>query len=181
VESRMANETTEPRLHLQIARIVASYLRRHRVAPADLPALIGSVRQALGSLGTPVASSEERIPAVPVRRSVRREYVVCLECGFRGRALRRHLRMAHGLPPQEYRARWKLSSDHPIIAPAYSELRSASAKQLGFGLRRTTRAEPPAVSPQVAAASGGEALDPAFVASLASIKRRRSRSAAPKP
>jgi predicted transcriptional regulator len=70
---------------------------------------------------------------VPVRRSVQPEYVVCLECGFRGLTLRRHLRVAHDLNPAAYYARWRLPADYPITAPAYSARRSAMAKKLGLG------------------------------------------------
>jgi predicted transcriptional regulator len=72
-------------------------------------------------------------PAVPIRRSVQPDYVVCLECGFRAVTLRRHLRVAHGLEPAAYRVRWKLATDHALTAPAYSERRSTMAKQLGLG------------------------------------------------
>jgi predicted transcriptional regulator len=74
-------------------------------------------------------------PAVPIRRSVQSDYVVCIECGFRGQILRRHLRLAHGLDPAAYRVRWKLPADHPIIAPAYSERRATMAKEMGLGRR----------------------------------------------
>jgi predicted transcriptional regulator len=73
------------------------------------------------------------VPAVSVRRSVQPDYVVCLECGYRARVLRRHLRVAHDLEVADYRTRWKLPADHPITAPAYSERRSTMAKQIGLG------------------------------------------------
>jgi predicted transcriptional regulator len=80
------------------------------------------------------------MPAVPIRRSVKPGYVVCLECGFRAQTLRRHLRMKHGFEPAAYRARWKLASDHPLTAPAYSAGRSAMAKQVGLGRNRAAGA-----------------------------------------
>ena len=80
---------------------------------------------------------------MPIRRSVQPDYVVCLECGFRALTLRRHLRMSHGLEPAAYRARWKLAPDHALTAPAYSERRSALAKELGLG-RKRAEAETPA-------------------------------------
>jgi predicted transcriptional regulator len=118
-----------------IAKIVSSYVKHHAVGPDELVGLIASVRRCLGDLGK-TAAPAARIPAVPVRRSVRPDYVVCLECGLRGTTIRRHLRMVHGLAPEAYRSRWGLSSDHPITAPAYSKRRSALAKQLGLGRRR---------------------------------------------
>jgi predicted transcriptional regulator len=101
------------------------------------------VYRALASLGRgPSPVQELSRPAVPIRQSVQREYVVCLECGFRAQALRRHLRVQHGFEVADYRARWKLSPDHVLVAPAYSAQRSAMAKELGFG-RKPAPVEPP--------------------------------------
>jgi predicted transcriptional regulator len=110
------------------------------VAANELPTVIASVHQSLRGLGKAPAPTEPLTPAVPIRRSVQPEYVVCLECGFRGRALRRHLRVAHGLDPAAYYARWKLPADHPITAPAYSARRSAMAREFGLGRGRSRRA-----------------------------------------
>src|SRR5215831_267166 len=82
--------------------------------------------------------------AVPIRRSVQQDYVVCLECGFRAQALRRHLRAAHGLEVAQYRARWNLPADHPVTAPAYSNRRSVMAKAIGLGRRRASVTAPSA-------------------------------------
>ena len=81
----------------------------------------------LGSSTPPARESLK--PAVPIRRSVERDHVVCIECGFRARTLRRHLRIAHGLEPAAYRVRWKLSADHPLTAPAYSARRATMARE----------------------------------------------------
>jgi len=122
--------------------IVAAYVRRNQVTPADLPALISTVHEALGRLGTPAAEPEVgRTPAVTIRRSITPDFVVCLDCGWRGQMLRRHLTTAHGLTVEQYRARWKLPSDHALTAPSYSERRSAMAKQLGLGRPREASAE----------------------------------------
>jgi predicted transcriptional regulator len=86
-------------------------------------------------------------PAVPIRQSVRPEYVVCLECGFRARVLRLHLQVQHGLSVDEYRTRWNLRSDHPVTAPAYSQRRSEMAKERGLGRRRHS-VEPPSPPPR---------------------------------
>jgi predicted transcriptional regulator len=115
-------------------QIVAAYIRKNPVGADALPALISAVHEALGRLGTPPEEPVvERTPAVPIRRSVHRDYVVCLECGHRGQMVRRHLAAAHGLTVNEYRARWNLPADHAMIAPAYSERRSTMAKELGLG------------------------------------------------
>jgi predicted transcriptional regulator len=119
------------------SKIVAAYVRRNQVGVDQLGALISTVHQALSGLGKPVAeASVERTPAVPIRRSVHRDYVVCLECGWRGQMLRRHLATGHGLSVDQYRARWNLPREHPITAPGYSERRSGLAKQIGLGRRR---------------------------------------------
>jgi predicted transcriptional regulator len=140
----MAEEASAPEgdLH-QVARIVRSYVRYHQLGPEQLVELIRQVHRALASLGqAALPTAEPRQPAVPIRQSVRPEYVVCLECGFRAKILRRHLRVEHGLSVDEYRARWNLRSDHPVIAPAYSQRRSAMAKEIGLGRRRRS-VEPP--------------------------------------
>ena len=137
-----STEKVNPRL---VAEIVSSYVGKTSVAVDQIGPLIATVHHALRSLGANAAASpapEEKLtPAVPVRRSVQPEYVVCLECGFRGKTLRRHLGMRHGLQVAEYLRRWDLPSDHPLTAPAYSEQRSTMAKQLGLG-RKRSRARP---------------------------------------
>jgi predicted transcriptional regulator len=117
-----------------VAHIVASYVAHHSVSAGDLGRLIGMVHGALGQLGK-TEEPEPQEPAVPIRRSVQRDVVICLDCGFRGRMLRRHLRQAHGLEPAAYRARWNLPPNHPITAPSYSEHRASVAKELGLGRR----------------------------------------------
>jgi predicted transcriptional regulator len=130
--------------------IVAAYVRRNQIGADQLPILISTVHQALASLGKPVAQFDrERTPAVPIRRSIHRDYVVCLECGWRGKMLRRHLATGHELDVAQYRARWNLPREHLMTAPAYSERRSGLAKQIGLGRgRRSSRVEPEAVAPE---------------------------------
>ena len=120
-----------------VTKIVASYVGNHTLTPDELSALIMSVQQAISQLGKPTQPEPARAPAVPIRRSVQHDQVVCLECGFKGKTLRRHLSMRHGLQVSEYLRRWDLSGDHPLTAPAYSEQRSAMAKELGLGRKRT--------------------------------------------
>jgi predicted transcriptional regulator len=119
-----------------VTKIIASYVGNHTVSAEQLSALIVSVDQAIRNLGAPVEPPAPRTPAVPVKRSVQQDHVVCLECGFRGKTLRRHLGTRHGLQVVEYLRRWKLPSDHPLTAPAYSEQRSTMAKELGLGRKR---------------------------------------------
>jgi predicted transcriptional regulator len=152
------------------AMIVKSYVVQHKVRPDQISDLITCVDQALGQLGQPVAPEEVLVPAVSVRRSVHQDYVVCLDCGYKGKTLRRHISTSHGLNRDEYLSRWRLRSDHPLTAPAYSERRSTMAKAFGFGRKRTARATPemsPPAPPPIDVDRGSEAK-PA---------RRRSRAA----
>src|SRR5207237_9835260 len=104
------------------------------------PDLIATVYRSLRELGRQAPVEEVLTPAVSARQSVRHDYVVCLECGYRGKALRRHISTRHGLSRAEYLERWRLRHDHPLTAPAYSERRSSLAKQLGLGRKPKTEA-----------------------------------------
>jgi predicted transcriptional regulator len=132
-------EEVDPHL---TAKIVQSYVRHHRLGPDQLADLITSVRRAIGQLGHSPEPNEVLTPAVSVRRSVHRDYVICLDCGYRGKTLRRHISTRHGLSRDEYRQRWELRSNHPLTAPAYSEHRSTMAKALGFGRKSTSEVDP---------------------------------------
>src|SRR5947209_8903289 len=116
-----------------VTKIIASYVSHHNVAPEQIPELINSVHRTFDSLGKPVEPQAALTPAVPIRRSVQRDAVICLECGWKGKMLRRHLSTRHGLTGDEYLRRWNLPSDHPLTAPIYSEQRSSLAKELGLG------------------------------------------------
>ena len=151
-------------------RIVQSYVRHHTVGAAQVSELITSVHQALGQLGRRSQPEEVRTPAVAVRQSVHRDYVICLDCGFRGKTLRRHISKQHGLSRDEYRQRWGLRSDHPLTAPAYSKQRSTLAKELGLGRKPKVQVAQP--TPVVAAAP----VDAGAETQTAPSLRRRSRS-----
>lgn len=114
-------------------KIVSEYVSHHKLAANEIPNLITTVHQAIGHLGQPEKEEEIRTAAVSIRRSVQRDYVVCLDCGFRAATLRRHIKIQHGLTSEEYLRRWGLKNNHPLTAPAYSERRSTVAKALGFG------------------------------------------------
>ncbi len=134
-----------------VAEIVSSYVGKNSIRIDQLGALIATVHRTLSSLGTTTgspAASEVLTPAVPIRRSVQPDYIVCLECGFHGKTLRRHLRIRHGLEPAAYRTRWKLASDYPVTAPAYASHRAAMAKQQGLGRERRAAAPAPAPTRQ---------------------------------
>jgi predicted transcriptional regulator len=135
----MAEEDSAPEVDVdQVARIVSSYVQHHQIAPDQLITLIVNVHRALAGLGRSPPVQEPLRPAVPIRRSVRQDYVICLECGYRAQSLRRHLRTAHGLDIAGYRTRWNLPSDHPLVAPSYSAWRSSVAKQIGLGRKPGT-------------------------------------------
>jgi predicted transcriptional regulator len=121
-----------------VAQILSSYLSNNTVAANDLPSVIEAVKRAFGG-GDSIAPSplgdEKRKwqPAVPIKKSVSPEELICLCCGEKFKSLKRHLQTAHQLSPQEYRAAFDLKSDYPIVAPAYAARRSDLAKSLGLG------------------------------------------------
>src|ERR1700738_2730383 len=126
----------------QVAEIVSSYVRHHQVAPDRLAGPIVEVHRPLAARGRAPPVQEPPRPAVPIRRSVQQDYVVCLECGYAAQMLRRHLRVAHGLEAADYRIRWQLPPDHPLTAPGYSARRSTMARASGLGHRAGTRRSP---------------------------------------
>jgi predicted transcriptional regulator len=113
------------------ARIVASYVRHHRLSPDQIAPLIPTVYGALST--TAVLQKQDSTPAVPIRQSIHRDHLACLECGFMATSLPLHLRTVHRLTPDEYRAKWKLAPDYPMVSPDYSEHRSMLAKKFGLG------------------------------------------------
>ena len=124
------------------ADIVAAYLSQNDLSAEHLPALIRSVHGALASPTTPEPVAEDAlVPAVNPKRSVFPDYIICLEDGKKLKMLRRHLKTAYNMTPDEYRARWGLPSEYPMVAPGYSAQRAALARELGLGSR--TRASAP--------------------------------------
>ena len=127
---------TISRLNEATIDIVSAYIARNHVGHVDLPILIKSVQAGLASLQPPpVQASEPRKPAVPVTRSVFRDHIVCLEDGRHFKTLKRHLRTAYGLTPDQYRVRWGLPRDYPVVAPGYAESRAVMARENGLGKR----------------------------------------------
>ena len=116
------------------ADIVAAHVSNNAVGLADLPDLIARVHGALAGLGSPVAEPvEEQKPAVSIRASVKPDYIVCLEDGKKLKMLKRYLRSRYDMSPDDYRRRWGLPPDYPMVAPAYAARRSAFAKEIGLG------------------------------------------------
>lgn len=113
------------------ADVVAAYVGNNTLAAGEVPDVINTV---FGSFRNLEGGAEEKpTPAVPVRKSVTRDHIVCLEDGKKLKMLKRHLRTAYGMSPEEYRAKWGLPADYPMAAPNYAEQRSAFAKQIGLG------------------------------------------------
>ena len=117
------------------AEIVAAYVSRNPVGATALPDLIRTVHGSLSGLTGVAASAprEKQKPAVPISRSVQRDYIVCLEDGAHLKMLKRYLRARFDLSPEEYRRKWGLPADYPMVAPAYAERRSDFAKRIGLG------------------------------------------------
>ena len=121
------------------SQIVAAYVRQNNIPTADLPALISSIFQSLANLGQPVNQTEpspELIPAVPVKKSVTPDYIVCLEDGKKLKMLKRHLNNAYSLTPSKYRTKWGLPVDYPMVAPNYAKTRSKLALEIGLGRKK---------------------------------------------
>jgi predicted transcriptional regulator len=124
----------------RVAEIVAAYLKNNQVPATELPALISAVNASLGSLGEPVLPPVAvLIPAVSIRRSVTATKITCLECGWSGQMIKRHLTTAHDTNADAYRTRWGLGRDYPVVAKGYSSRRSELAKSAGLGTRRGPR------------------------------------------
>ncbi|MGE3622834.1 MAG: MucR family transcriptional regulator [Bdellovibrionales bacterium] len=129
----MADNSFNDRLTALTAQIAASYVGNHNVASGELPQLIATIYQGLAQASQGAAAESRREPAVPVRRSVSADYIVCLEDGKKLKMLKRHLKTSYDLTPEQYRQRWGLSADYPMVAPNYAKQRSRLAKQIGLG------------------------------------------------
>jgi predicted transcriptional regulator len=145
----METGTSRQELLALTAEIVASFVGNNAVATGDLPALIQSVFGTLRSTGEPEPpkAPEAPVPAVPIKKSIGTDYIVCLEDGKKLKMLKRYLATRYDMTPEDYRRRWGLPADYPMVAPAYAERRSALAKSLGLGRKPAPApAEPPAAA-----------------------------------
>ncbi|KAA0598747.1 putative transcriptional regulator [Azospirillum lipoferum] len=120
------------------AKVVAAYVGNNSVPVQDLPTLINSVQVAFRNLGDdkPVPAKAELVPAVAIKKSVTPEYIVCLEDGKKLKMLKRHLKTVYDMTPDEYRAKWGLPPEYPMVAPNYAKARSEMATKLGLGRKR---------------------------------------------
>jgi predicted transcriptional regulator len=131
--SQESNDTAELLITLT-ADIVAAHVSNNSVAVSDVSTLIGNVHAALAGLSATAAAPEIVLePAVPIRNSVKRDYIVCLDDGKKLKMLKRHLMTHYGMTPDDYRAKWGLPADYPMVAPAYAEQRRELAKAIGLG------------------------------------------------
>ena len=118
--------------------IVSAHVSHNAMSASDLPRLIATVHETLGTLGTE-KTAEKPKPAVSIKKSVTPDYIVCLEDGKKQKMLKRHIKTSHNMTPEEYRQRWGLSSDYPMVTPIYSKQRSALAKKIGLGRKPGTK------------------------------------------
>ena len=128
----MPQNEQSPELLEHTTKIVAAHVSHNPIAAGDLPGVIATVHQALATLGP----EPKPKPAVPIKQSVKPEYIVCLDDGKKLKMLRRHLRTAYNMSPDEYRKKWGLPSDYPMVAPKYAAVRSELAKKIGLGRKR---------------------------------------------
>jgi predicted transcriptional regulator len=141
-ETTRSAHAAAPDLLTLTARIVASHVANNAIDTATLPGLIQDVYRALSGIGQPQAAPAEKrsqAPAVPVKKSVFPDYIVCLEDGKKLKMLKRHLKTAYNLTPEEYRERWGLAADYPMVAPNYANHRSSLAKKSGLGKAKPAR------------------------------------------
>jgi predicted transcriptional regulator len=121
------------------AEIVSAYVSNNSVPAAELPGLLGEIHSALvrvSSGGAAVVAPEAAKPAVPPKKSITNDYIICLEDGEKFKSLKRHLRTRYNMSPDEYREKWGLASDYPMVAPSYAKTRSALARKMGLGQQR---------------------------------------------
>jgi len=145
----MADESDMDVLRLT-AKIVSAHTRKYQVAADTLPALIQSVWRSLATPGTaePAPAPAPLTPAVPIRKSVFPDHIVCLEDGKKLKMLKRHLQTSYGMTPQQYREKWGLPADYPMVAPNYASHRSSLAKQAGLGRKPGSSAPEQTVLPE---------------------------------
>jgi predicted transcriptional regulator len=166
----MATPPSDPDLLQIAAEIVCAHVSHNTVPAAALPGVIQSVYDTLSGLGTDVVLVEKPQPAVPVGKSVFPDHIVCLEDGKKLKMLKRHLQTAYGITPDQYRERWGLPRDYPMIASKYAARRSELAKSAGLG----TKSAPPAASPTDVAAVPPVQKVPAGVRGQSVTRRKRS-------
>lgn len=137
-------ESANSNTYIELAAdIVSAYVSNNSIAPSDLPGLISDVHSALRRVtsGAGVSVSEPQKPAISAKKSIADSYLICLEDGKKFKSLKRHLRTKFNLSPEQYREKWGLPSDYPMVAPNYAKARSLLAKEMGLGQQRKAKKE----------------------------------------
>lgn len=141
LDEQITDNTDDHMIVELTSEVVAAYVSNNPVAATDLPGLIGDVHKALKGISQRDMEPEkpELVPAVNPKKSVTRDYIICLEDGKRFKSLKRHLRSHFDLSPEEYREKWGLAPDYPMVAPSYSEKRSNLAREKGLGRKKGSK------------------------------------------
>jgi len=135
----MTNKINVSELLELTTEIVSAHAGNNSIAPADLPQLIQDVYKTLSDVGSAAAVSERPRPAVAIKKSISPDFIVCLEDGKKLKMLKRHLKAAYNMTPDDYRKRWGLPADYPMVAPNYAKHRSTLAKKIGLGTKPRKR------------------------------------------
>ena len=135
----MADEQNTNELLGLTTEIVAAHVSNNTVAIGDIPTLINEVFKALSNAGVSAPEPEKLQPAVPIKKSITPDFIICLEDGKKLKMLKRHLKTVYNMSPEEYKERWGLASDYPMVAPNYATHRSTLAKQIGLGTKPRKR------------------------------------------
>ena len=135
----MSEQPSKLQLLELTSEIVAAHVSHNSISASDLPMLIENVYHTLDTVGERLEEKSKTNPAISVKKSVQQDYIVCLEDGKKLKMLKRHLKTAYNMTPEEYREKWNLPSDYPMVAPRYAEHRSNLAKKIGLGTRARTK------------------------------------------
>ena len=145
----MSGDLTDVDILALTAQIVSAHVSNNTVAGEKLPGIIQDVFRSLSGIGAVAPVAERPEPAVPIKKSIFPDYIICLEDGKKLKMLKRHLQASFGMSPADYRARWGLAADYPMVAPNYAAVRSNLAKQIGLGNVRRDAAPAPVAAPAV--------------------------------
>src|SRR5271165_5373701 len=136
----MAESTGKEVILALAVQVVSAHVQHNKMPSEELPAFIQQIYKTLQSVGAEPAAQDKPAPAVPVKKSVFNDHVICLDCGKQLKMLKRHLMTDHAMTPEQYRQRWDLGRDYPMVAPDYASRRSALAKKIGLGRKSDAKA-----------------------------------------
>lgn len=136
----MAEPVAKEAILTLAVQIVSAHVQHNKVQSEELPGFIQQIYKTLQSVGSEPASQDKPAPAVAIKKSVFNDHVICLDCGKKLKMLKRHLMTDHGMTPEQYRERWGLGRDYPMVAPEYASKRSALAKKIGLGRKSGSKA-----------------------------------------